>query len=178
MPGWFKRGEKITGEAARRITGISLPFGGISWADAGPSDASKVQDFLLFLEDRRVLYNPDFLEVTSQVHRSIHEIREQCTKTLQGLPQGAFAVQPIRTIRSAGRRFHDDQGQAFRYFDGHHFHDRHRDAREEQGSPGFFAALGAFRSTVGYQVALLAAHYDLSVEGDLAAVLPDLNEEE
>ena len=39
-------------------------------------------------------------------------------------------------------------------------------------------ALGAFRATVGYQVALLAAHYDLDVEDDLASVLPDLDRDE
>jgi hypothetical protein len=74
--------------------------------------------FVLFLEDRRVLYNPTYLEVVSQVEHSVHEIREQCTKTLQALPPKAFAVTPVRTIREAGRRFHDDQNQDFRFFDG------------------------------------------------------------
>jgi hypothetical protein len=70
----------------------------------------------------------------------------------------------IRAIRAAGRRFHDDRNQDFRFFDGRWDH--------REGSPGFFAALGAFRATVGQQVALLAAHYDFDVEGDLASVLP------
>lgn len=85
MRRWLKKGEKVTAETARRITGISGPFGGLQWADPGPSDAEIVRRFLLFLEDRRVLYNPMHLEVTSQVERSIHEIRQECTKTLQVL---------------------------------------------------------------------------------------------
>jgi hypothetical protein len=166
MRGWLKRKGKVTAQTARRITGISTPFGGLQWADSGPSDVEVVRKFLLFLEDRRVLYNAMDLEVVSQVERSIHEIREECTKTLQALPPKTFAVMPVRAIRAASRRFHDDSNEDFRFFD--------RDWHHQEGSPGFFTALGAFRSTVGLQVALLAAHYDIDIEGDLAAVLPAL----
>ena len=170
MRGWFRKSGKVTAATARRITGISVPFGGIQWADPGPSDAETVRKFLVFLEDRRVLYNASDLEVVSQVEHSIHQIREECTKVLQALTPNVFAVAPLRMIRQAGRQFHDDQNEHFRFFD-----DRW-DRRE--GSPGFFAALGAFRATVGQQVALLAAHYDVDVEGELAAILPQLGEEE
>jgi hypothetical protein len=170
MARWFRRTEKVTAETARRITGISGPFGGISWADPGPSDAENVREFILFLEDRRVLYSAHDLEVVGQVERSIHEIREQCTKTLQALPPKVFAVLPIRIIRAAGRRFHNDQNEEFRFFGGL----RH----SGEGSPGFFTALGAFRATVGLQAAQLAAHYEIDIEGDLAAVLPSIEGEE
>src|ERR1700676_2648318 len=170
MKALFKKSGKVTAAAARRITGISVPFGGIQWSDPGPSDGRIVRDFVLFLEDRRVLYNPIYLEVVGQVELSIHEIRAQCTKTLQALSPKAFAVTPVRTIREAGRRFHDDQNEDFRFFDGHWPH--------REGSPGFFTALGAFRATVGQQVAFLAAHYDFDIEGDWAAVLPGADERE
>ena len=164
MRDWFKRSRKVSAETARRITGISIPFGGLQWADPGPSDGEIVRKFILFLEDRRVLFRSEWLEVPSQVDHSIHEIRAECTKTLQVLPSGAFAILPVRAIREAGRRFHDDQNEEFRFFDGHH--------HWREGSPGFFTALGSFRAAVGYQVALLAAHYDIDVEGDLAGALP------
>lgn len=156
----------MTADKARRITGISFPFGGLQWADPGPSDTEIIREFLAFLEDRRVLYNPHDLEVAGQVEHSIHEIREQCTKTLQKLPPKAFAVMPIRSIRAAGRRFHDDRNEAFRFFEG--------DFPSREGTPGFFTALGGFRASVGQQVALLSAHYDLDIEGDLVAVIPTL----
>jgi hypothetical protein len=168
MSGWFRKSGKVTAETARRITGISTPLGGISWGDPGPGDGETVRQFLVFLEDRRVLYNAMDLEVISQVHRSIHEIREQCTKTLQALAPKAFAVLPVRVIREASRRFHDDEREAFRFFDrGWSHHD---------SGPGFFVALGSYRATVGQQVALLAAHYDLDIEGDLASVMPALGD--
>ncbi|MCW2247856.1 hypothetical protein M2352_003490 [Azospirillum fermentarium] len=167
MRDWFKKSGKVTAATARRITGISIPFGGVQWADPGPSDAEIMRRFLLFLEDRRVLYNAMELEEVSQVERSIHEIRAECTRTLQALAPDVFAVAPLRAIREAGRRFHDDRNEEFRFFD--------HDERRRGGNPGFFVALGAFRATVGQQVALLAAYYDINVEGALAAVLPALD---
>ena len=85
MRNWFRKGGKVTADAARRITGISVPFGGIQWADPGPSDAESIRKPLLFLEDRRVLFNSMDLEVASQVEHSINQIREECTKALQEL---------------------------------------------------------------------------------------------
>jgi hypothetical protein len=167
MPNWFKKGEKVTAATARRVTGISTPFGGIQLSDPGPSDGKIVRGFLVFLEDRRVLYNAMDLEVVSQIEHSVHEIREECTKTLKALPPKVFAILPVRAIREAGRRFHDDQQEKFRFFDGRRNH--------HEGSPGFFTALGALRATIGLQVASLAAYYDIDVEGDLAAILPRLD---
>lgn len=166
---WFKRSTKVTASTARRITGISTPLGGMQWADPGPSEAKVVHEFLIFLEDRRVLYNAMQLEVPSQVEHSIHEIREECTRTLQRLGANAFAVPALRTIREASRRYHDDCNEQFHNM----VHDWHGDRNDRHRfGPGFFTALGAYRATVGYQVALLAAHYDIDVEGDLATVIP------
>jgi hypothetical protein len=174
MRNWLRR-NRVTADTARRITGISLPFGGLSWADPGPSDAEIVRQFLVFLEDRRALYNPMQLEVAGDVENSIHQIREQCTRTLQQLGPDAFALAPVRMIREAGRRFHDDCQEEFphvqRDWDGPHRR-RHPDC-----GPGFFVALGAYRATVGHQVALLAAHYDLNIEGELASVIPGMVED-
>ncbi len=165
----LKKGERVTAETARRITGIGTPFGGIQWADSGPSERDLVRRFILFLEDRRVLYNPAMLEVRSQVDHSIHEIRRECTESLRQLGESAFATVPIRAIREAGRSFHDGSNLEFRLVDfGLHRGDV---------DAGFLVALGEFRATVGQQVALLAAHYDLDIEGDLATVLPRLGKD-
>src|SRR5229473_2533112 len=115
--GLVKRGERVTAETARRITGISTPLGGIQWADPGPSERELVRRLMLFLEDRRVLYNPSMLEVRSQVDHSIHEIRKECTEALRQLGERAFAAVSIRAIREAGRRYHDDSNLEFRLID-------------------------------------------------------------
>lgn len=166
----FIRAKTMIAETARRITGISLPIGGVQWADPGPSDADRVRGFLSELEDRRVLYNPDWLEVRGQVDQSIIEIRRICTEALKTFSPSGFAALPIRNIRAACRRYLDESGTEFRHVGFH----THRDDM----TPGAFLALGAFRAAVGHEVARLAARYDIEVEGDLATILPEIDQED
>lgn len=168
MGNWFRRSGRMTGETARRITGVSIPLGGVQWADPGPSQRDRVRDYLLMLEDRRALYNPMWLETDSQVIGSLHDIRAASTEALRRFDEGDFATVPIRAIREACRRFHDDAQIDFPHMDGGFRHG---------GSAGFFMALGALRATIGQQVAMLVGHYDLEVEGDLATILPQIDEE-
>src|ERR1017187_4024006 len=169
MSGKIQKAKRSTAEAMRRVTGISTPLGGLSWAEPGPSDAKTVRRFIIFLEDRRALYVPFNLEQIDHVESSILLIRKESTEALQDLPPKAFAVIPIRVIREACRRFYDQKNDAFRFFDqrwGQH-----------EGSPGFFTALGVLRATVGQQVALLAAYYDIDIDGDLASALPSIGDD-
>jgi hypothetical protein len=47
MQVWYRRrGCRATAAAARQITGISVPFGEIQWADPGPSDRQIVPEFV------------------------------------------------------------------------------------------------------------------------------------
>jgi hypothetical protein len=61
-------------EIANRLTGISTPLVGVSWQ---PTDleVSAARRVIAFLEDRRVLYAPDSLEVPSHCVESVLEIR-------------------------------------------------------------------------------------------------------
>ncbi|WP_085124493.1 DUF6650 family protein [Tistlia consotensis] len=164
----MKRARRITAETARRITGVSTPLGGIQWADPGPSQREHIRKFIVALEDRRVLYNPMWIEDRGQVDRSILEIRFACSQTLQQLPEDDFAVTPLRMIRAACRRYHDDSSLDFHLIG--------LPSRSRGTTGGFFVALGQFRATIAFQVALLAAHYGFDIEGDLAGVLPALDD--
>ena len=168
MKNFFRRSGKVTAATARKVTGFSTPLGGVQWSDPGPAEGEIVRRFLVFLEDRRVLYNPFDMETEAEVEGSVHQIREECTKTLQELSADAFAVIPLRAIREAGRQFHDDQREHYRHFD--------YQWRGNHPSPAFFVALGAFRATVGHQVAVLAGRYDIDVEGPLASIMPTLGD--
>jgi hypothetical protein len=166
MGNWFRRSGRMTGDTARRITGVSTPLVGMQWADPGPSQRDRVRDYLLMLEDRRALYNPMWLEAESQVVGSLHDIRAASTEALRRFDENDFATVPIRAIREACRRFHDDAEVDFPQMGG----------RPRSGtSAGFFMALGGLRATIGQQVAMLVGHYDLEVEGDLATILPQLD---
>jgi len=52
-------------ELARRLTGISTPVIGVSW-EPPVSESDAARRVLVFLEDRRVLYEPSELEVPEQ----------------------------------------------------------------------------------------------------------------
>jgi hypothetical protein len=170
MRNWIKKQTKVTADTARKITGVSTPLGGVQWSDPGPSDGDIARRFIVFLEDRRVLYGAYVLEVPSQVHHSIHEIRAECTRSLQLLGSKAFGTAPIRNIRAACRQFQTNEQEDFHLIAG--------DLGRHGIGGGFFVALGTFRATVGQQVALLAAYYDIDVEGDLASVLPPVENPE
>jgi hypothetical protein len=168
MRNFLRKSGKVTATTARKITGFSTPLGGVQWSDPGPGEAEIIRRFLVFLEDRRVLYNPFDMETESEVEHSIHQIRDECTKTLQALSADAFAVTPLRMIREAGREFYDDQREHYRHFD--------YQWRGSHPSPAFFVALGGFRATVGHQVAVLAGRYQIDVEGALASIMPRLDD--
>lgn len=148
---------------ARRITGFSTPIGGLSWTSPA-AERDTVRGFLTFLEDRRALYQPNNLEVESDVHHSVQAIRQACTDGLTTLDEKSHAVGPIRAIRAACRRFLDEPQADFRNLMGGlgRFGDR----------AGFFTALGELRAAVGAQIAILAVVYKIELEAELASILP------
>lgn len=155
---------RAAGNLARRLTGFSVPLFGVSWTP--PADQREsVRSFLTFLEDRRVLYNPRWLEVEWQVTGSVCQIRKACTTTLSDLPEDSNAVGPIRAIRAGCRRFLNEGARPDFPHVGSHM--------PPGEDPGFFTALGEFRATVGLNVAILAVEYGLDVEGELRSILPE-----
>lgn len=125
-----------------KITGISTPFGGVQW-------------------------EPHHLEIEHQATDSLLKIREMATDTLGKLPEESKAVGPIRAIRAACRRFLDEPHPDF-----HHLQIRPSRRYPGEANSGFFVALGELRATVGMQVATLAVTYDLSIDEELATILP------
>lgn len=59
-------------EIANRLTGISTPLGGVSW-QATELEVSAARRVVSFLEDRRVLYAPDEIEVPALALRSLRD---------------------------------------------------------------------------------------------------------
>ena len=90
-----------------RLTGFSTPFFGVSWKPPEPQ-REVVRRLLSFLEDRRVLFNPYFLEVEWQVEQSVIEIRRRLTETLDELSENSPAEASVRAMRAACRRFLDE----------------------------------------------------------------------
>ena len=130
--------------------------------DSPEDERQVVRNFLDFLADRRVLFNPHYLEIEDQVVQSIRDIRQEFTEYLKAAAEGSEADSAFRAIRAACRRFLDEPHLDFRHFGGHHLGDR----------PGFFTALGEFRAAVGIQIEALSRHYRINLEPELTTILP------
>jgi len=119
-----------------------------------------------FLEDRRVLYLPSEMEVPDHCVQSVLEIRRFLTTEISNLDEKTEISASLRAMRGACRKFLDtvqtDEGRIIRFGAecGHY------------ASWTFNGALGEMRGVFGVHLARLAAAYGLSVESDLAAIIP------
>jgi len=152
-------------EIAKSLTGISTPFGGVSWKPP-ETERGVVRKLLVFLEDRRALYNPYDIEMPVYVDRSIIEIRHKLTEILESLDEKSEASQHIHAMRAACRKFLNQTSGTQtrnRYFGMH---------RDEF----FFAALGELRAIFGIHIAQLCVKYGIDIEEELVSILPTPDE--
>jgi hypothetical protein len=156
-------------EVIGRITGFSVPIFGVSWNPPQP-DVTAARRVLAFLEDRRVLYNPYNIEGEDQCIYSVTEIRKFLTEIIGNLGDKSELSGHLRAIRTACRVFLDAVGPRG---DQGHFKMPRWD--ERYGSP-FFTALGELRATIGIHVAAIAVMHGLDVEGELASIMPAVEE--
>jgi len=151
-------------EIINRLTGISTPFAGVSWQPA-ELEITAARRVITFLEDRRVLYEPEQMEVASHCVHSVLEIRRRLSEELGKLDGGSELAASLRAMRAACRKFLEQVGT-----DG-------RDGIQHANGWGFHnltfgSALGELRGTFGVHVALIAAAFKLEVEDRLASILP------
>lgn len=141
-------------ELASRITGVSFPIFGVSW-NPGEPERNIIRSLLIFLEDRRALYNPNSLEIGDHVAGSVIEIRTALTDSIQRLPENSNAINCLRAMRAACREYLDKKDGGFGF-------PPHK----------YLINLGRLRTVFGYYIAQLAIMYGIDVEGDLAQILP------
>ena len=155
-------------EIANRITGISCPFFGISW-EPKESNRKVARKIIANLEDRRVLYSPYILEIPSHCIKSIHEIRQILTNELSKMQNDDELSNNLRGMRSACRKF---------------LNKVERIENSLNPIPGttindwiFLSSLGELRGVFGIFIAKLAVSYGLSVEEELAEIIPLIDKE-
>jgi hypothetical protein len=157
-------------EIAHRLTGISTPIGGVSW-QSSETEAASARRVVAFLEDRRVLYAPDEMEVPSHCVHSVIEIRRFLTEELGKIDGGSAFSESLRAMRAACRKFLDRVGAEGREATLYARHQGH------WASWTFYSALGEMRGTFGVHLARIAAQFKLDVEDRLASILPAKDEE-
>ncbi len=71
------------------------------------ADRRIVREFIIFLEDRRALYDPWSSEVPAQVTASVFQIRNELTRALQEVSEESRTRPALRLMQLACRRFLD-----------------------------------------------------------------------
>lgn len=157
-------------EIINRISGISVPIFGVQW-NPPELEISKAKRLIEFLEDRRVLYTPDSMEVAEHCVKSVLEIRRFLTSELSDIDSDAELAKNLRAMRAACRKFLNDVS----YEDDRRIITFARD-RGHYASWKFYGSLGIMRGVFGVHIALIAVSYGLNVEDELASILPNLDE--
>lgn len=159
-------------EVAARLTGVSTPFGGVSWTPP-TLDRDVAVRTLAFLEDRRALYADFGGEDPGEVAASVLEIRRHLTEAIGSPGLAKELTDLLRRIRAACREYLDATRvrEGFIPDDGTpsrcgpvHYTGLTRSSFEE--------ALGRLRGTVGIYVGTLSARYQVDLEPGLASILP------
>jgi len=125
-----------------------------------------VRGLIVFLEDRRVLYNPERMEYGPWVQQSVQEIRQELTDILRRSPEGATLIEPVRIMRAACRKFLDALGHP----DQAHRMPYHMEAV-------LWTALGELRGLFGQQLAILAVAYTVDLPLVFEGMLPVADED-
>jgi hypothetical protein len=141
-------------DIASRLTGVSIPVFGVSWSPP-ESERKIVRETLIFLEDRRALYNDFAHELDHEVAESVVAIRAELTTALKRLPEKSKAVPCFKSMRAACREYLDSARP-----------------RLHGGPFSFMTELGKLRAMIGVQVAYLAVKYGIDVDGELVRVIP------
>lgn len=154
-------------EIAERLTGISCPVFGLSW-NPPESERTIAQRILVFLEDRRVLYNPSEMEIPEHCVQSVIDIRKYLTSELQNISTKSKLNEPVRAMRAACRKFLDKINSNDNRF---LYHARHWG---DWASWNFIYGLGEMRGTFGVMVAQLAVSYGIDIiEEGLSSIIPE-----
>lgn len=152
--------------ARKKITGFSLPAGGLQWIDLPDFDRATAKAVLAFLEDRRVLFGERHLEDQLHCLHSVMQIRTFLTGRLTtDVDIGDDLTGTLQAMRACCRRFIEAAGP-----DGSRFWPPGQHGAWE--ADPFSLALGDFRTSICFYVAGLAQLYKLTLAEELAAVLP------
>lgn len=149
-----------------RLTGFSTPFGGANW-EYVRSERSVVENILIQLEDRRVLYALTEYELPQACEASVEAIRSMLGQEIKDIDDkdSNLAVH-LRAMRSACREFLtaiQRESLVVTRLDEYDFPAKHWE---------FIEALANLRRDIGYRIAALSASYQVDIPDTLTACLP------
>lgn len=180
-----------------RINGFTTPFVGANW-EYTKDEKESAYRIIKYMEDRRVIYNPQFLEVPRACVASIHEIREYLTSELQNNSKNMKINNTIEKMRMDCRSFLNKfEGEQFQFnfwnysFSnvGHYGYHRSygdkeeffinrnpekdyiEELRQRKEETEFVYELAVFRRNILESIEQLSRKYDVEVNGELADMI-------
>lgn len=157
-------------EIANRITGFSTPIFGIQWTPP-QLDREVAERVIVFLEDRRVLYEAMEAEMPEYCVNSVLEIRSYLTHLLGNGGTSAELADSLRAMRAACRKFMSSLQE--RGPGGDLYVPSSSEIIQGFGrSWSFNQSLGELRGVFGLHIGKLAVHYGVDVPEPLSGILP------
>jgi hypothetical protein len=150
----------------KRLTGVSVPLGGLSWETVPDVEREVLSRLIPFLENSRVLYNPSEVEEPDRCVESILRLRQFLIEQAGILKLDSPLQHILRSMAASCRAFLDQVPGPHRHtalgpmfgWDSH--------------SWVFNQALGPLRGQIGIYLAQLASDYGLTITRPLATILP------
>lgn len=159
---------------ANKITGVSCPIFGLQWEPAR-LDVDVARRVIVFLEDRRVLYEPAELEIVDHCVASVLDIRRFLTEILGGGGIGSELEHRLRTLRTACREFLRSAG-ATRQNGQELWLPSSRDSNYGLDDWQLNQAIGEFRGRASSPIAEIAVMFGIDIEGSLERALPPVQD--
>lgn len=148
-PSWLRR---LRGRKIPRLTGVSLPLGGLQW-EYPASEREKIAALFDYLESRRALWIPFDSEDYGYVIDSVLAIRTRLSALQESLAERSPARDQVRGMRFAAERFLSDAKPGARMLI-------------------FYSNLGELRGVLGVHLERLADAYGIKAEPPLSWIFP------
>lgn len=138
-----------------RITGIDVPFGGISW-EYTETEKQAIQKLFFFLESKRLLTNPIEMEIKQWCIESALEIKRRLVDTLSECDFSKDTIGCIRSMIGACNDFLDrldtvkETGIIFKNEEG------------DWANSAFSSAMKQFRNVFRENINLLSSVYGIT----------------
>jgi uncharacterized protein DUF6650 len=146
----------------KQITGLGvgtpIVSGNLSWQYVA-SNRDLARRVVVFLEPRRVLYESPGREDYEQCRISVHDIKNFLTLEIMNVKSGGDLETSFKLMRSACLAFGSAAGI--------------NSANFRRDFDLFQACLQAFRDVMGTQIGWLVATFDIPLDPELQAIIPD-----
>ena len=142
------------------LNGISLPFGGISW-DNNTTAKDRFRYLLLYLESKRILTNPMYMELKEECIDSVLEIKQTLVSITKDVAFREADIDIVHSLIAACNDYLDtirsDSIPHLIYKDGHNWADA-----------TFEAAMKNFRKAFKNGIKQIEEEYKLCYKGKIS----------